>query len=259
VALACIPSVALAAVEPSGQRPLPAPGTDHVRTDCPRGQVITGGGFAIKPNGIAAGSARSRPPGRTAWESQAFGILAPSSSWRNFAVCEPGGRRAVSIATKTELIERFGADPVARCRRGRHAIGGGWAVQPPRDPATDSGSTLGIVQNARASRRTWKLFGVGDLPSDGKLTAYALCERDRRGAVSSASQRLPLHQGNNELAASCPRGKRVVSGGFSWFGALALVYESRPGGRRAWRAGVRVVGPPDSDSFLKVIAYCKAS
>jgi hypothetical protein len=98
---------------------------------------------------------------------------------------------------------------------------------------------------------------VGDEPSDGKLTAYALCERNRRGDVGSEAQRHSLHEGINELAASCPRGKRVVSGGFEWFGALALPVESRPGGNRAWRASVEVFGAPDSDGFLKVIAYCK--
>jgi hypothetical protein len=249
--------VALATVESSGPRPLPAPGTDHVRTDCPDGQIVTGGGFSIVPNGIRATSGRSRPPSRTAWESQAYGLLAPSSTWRNLAVCDRGGRRAVSIATKTKPIERFGALAAAKCADGRHVIGGGYAVQPPRDPGTGSGSTLVILQSSRASKRTWRLFGVGDEPSDGKLTAYALCERNRRGKVGSTSERIPLQEGANELSASCPRGKRVVSGGFEWFGALALPVESRPGGNRTWRAAVEVFGAPDSDSFLKVIAYCK--
>lgn len=257
VALAAIPCAALAGIEASGPRPLAAPGTDHVRTDCPGGQIVTGGGFSIDPNGINASSGRSRPQGKAAWESQVYGILAPSSTWRNFAVCEQGGRRAVSIVTETEPIERFGAEVAARCERGRHVIGGGFAIQPPRNPATDSGSTLHILQSSRASERTWKLFGVSELSSDGELTAYALCERDRRGGVSSVSERLSLEEGSNELAASCPRGKRVVSGGFSWFGASANPYESRPGGRRAWRAGVEVFGAPDADGFLKVIAYCK--
>ncbi len=259
IALVAIPWVAFATVKSSGPRPLAAPGTDHVRTDCPNGQIVTGGGFSIDTNGIWATSGRSRPPGKRAWESQVYGVLAPSSGWRNFAVCDRGGRRAVSISSKTEPIERFGAEPAAECPRGRHVIGGGFAIQPPRDPATDSGSTLVIDRSSRASRRTWKLFGVGDEPSDGKLTAYALCERDERGDVASVAQRLPLEEGVNDLLALCPDGKRVVSGGFEWFGALALPVESRPVGNRGWSVTVEVSGPPDSDGFVKVIAYCKAS
>jgi hypothetical protein len=259
IALALVPSLALASTVSSGERTLTAPGTDHVRTDCGEHQIVTGGGFSIDPNGITASSGRSRPPGKSAWESQVYGLLAPASHWRNFAVCDHGGRRTVSIATETEPIERFGALASAKCAKARHVIGGGYAVRPPRNPAADSGSTLRILRSARGSRRTWKVFGVGDLPSDGKLTAYAICERNGRGGVGLVSRRAALHEGTNELAASCPAGRHMVSGGFSWFGADALPYESRPDSHRAWRAAVVVAGPPDSDGFLKVIAYCKTA
>jgi hypothetical protein len=255
--LLLVPSVALASVVSSGERTLTAPGTDHVRTDCGQRKVVTGGGFSIDPNGIAASSGRSKPAGKSAWESQVYALLAPSSQWRNFAVCERGGRHAVSTATKTESIERFGALSAAKCRRGRHVVGGGYAIRPPRNPVTDSGSTLQVLRNARGTKRSWKVLGVGERPSDGKLTTYALCERDNRGAISSVSERAPLHLGTNKLSVSCPRDARAVSGGFDWFGAPGAVYESRSGGNRTWRASVEAADQPDSDSFLKVIAYCK--
>src|SRR5262249_33604046 len=109
IALALVPSLALASTVSSGERTLMAPGRDHSRPDCARPQIVTGGGFSIEPNGIVASSGRSRAPGKSAWESQVYGLLAPASHWRNFAVCDHGGRRTVSIASETKPIERFGA------------------------------------------------------------------------------------------------------------------------------------------------------
>ena len=257
-ALACIPAIALASIENSPQRALSAPGTDDTRTHCGDEQVVTGGGFSIEPNGIEGGSARSQPDGKAFWESRVQAYSGPASTWRNFALCEHASSRAISIETETRKIKNFGARATPTCPDSRHVIGGGYSIRPPADPVAGTGSTLDIVANLRLSRRAWLALGVGDEESDGKLTAFALCEPDRRGAVREVAKRVPVDEtGTRHATATCPQGTRVVSGGFNWFGASASIYESKPASTDSWRAALEVFDAPDSDAFLRAIAYCK--
>jgi hypothetical protein len=116
---------------------------------------------------------------------------------------------------------------------------------------------LDILTNRRSSKRAWLVFGVGDAESDGKMTTYAVCEPNGRGRVRSRSHRVaPLEIGPNSTSAKCPEGRKLISGGFAWFGTDGSVYASRPKGGRTWKVSFEAFEPTDADSFLKAYAYC---
>jgi hypothetical protein len=100
----------------------------------------------------------------------------------------------------------------ATCPRGTRLLAGGFQ----RTNFVSRGGNF-ITESRAASGRAWLVSGSAFGNFGGELTAIAYCIRSARQLVSEVSSVSPLPRGEQATATTppCPRGSRLVSGGFS--------------------------------------------
>lgn len=136
---------------------------------------------------------------------------APVSTANAVATLAPGSQQA----------------PTARCAKGTHVTGGGWAVSPPYSangtdfPAIgdDSGLRIDHLQSQPSGLVSWTAgaaaFNVP--PVTGTFTTTARCEKKSVSKTllgASGNSTLPVGQ-QATVGVNCPKGSHVLSGGFS--------------------------------------------
>jgi hypothetical protein len=142
----------------------------------------------------------------------------------------------------------------ARCPKGAQAIGGGFSL---------SSDKLAVVQSYRSGRRTWQVAAQRNVfASSGgaaTATAYAYCRRTTRAVKDvTGTASLPSGVGGiRSASAACPKGSRLVGGGFhSTFGAFQYGFaaESLSTAPRTW--AITMINTTSGSPTITAHAYC---
>jgi hypothetical protein len=179
------------------------------------------------------------------------------------ALAVAGTKLKTSSATGTAKV---GDSPTAtaKCKKGTKAASGGF------ESLSDTPTGLGgeIHESRRDGRRKWT--GSSFNPGSGStLTVFAYC-RDEKVKSASADVAIaadvdpdPVALPTGTATATCPRGTKVISGGFdnpdfSFIGGSSGTdirpYESFKSGKRTWTVSASDRG--DEGGTLVAYAYC---
>ena len=242
---------------------------------------LSGGGFAVSPSfnnpaGLRSFEHGSHPVDAHTWSSTGTAFATPSASGTltTFARCESNTLgQLTTLSSSTVLIPpSSGGDIVIGCPPGSHILSGGYQADGPIVLNNPQAATFRIL--VLGSRRTgageWTVTAfnrTGAPPSN--LTAFALCERNKKGSsISEASASAPIPNDVRTSAdASCTGKTHAVGGGFlltpstfpSSVTLIASVDESNPVGKKGWHVGLwqHPSFTEPAGSTLQTIAYCK--
>jgi hypothetical protein len=157
--------------------------------------------------------------------------------------------------SKTTTIPAGGKGYVtARCPKGSEVVSGGFQSD------SGGGNILGFL-SSRTSSRAWKVGGW-DVNEDagGSFTAHATCTKRHLGLVTKSAGNVLGSEEQGGAIAACPRGSRVVSGGYtapfhpSLIGSALFVFTSKRVGVRKWKAAAANNG--GAKGTLRAFAYC---
>jgi hypothetical protein len=129
-------------------------------------------------------------------------------------VCGRGVIPATPTPHKTAWVRSGQTKTVtARCPSGQFLVSGGFQRTNFRSDGGDY-----ITESRMASKKAWTVTGSAYGTGQGELTAIAYCARMSKPKLTEVSSS-PAPIGANQLAStttpSCPKGKRLVAGGFS--------------------------------------------
>ncbi len=100
---------------------------------------------------------------------------------------------------------------VARCPKRTSVFSGGFQRA---DFRTPSGSFP--IESRAVGSRSWRVTGRAFGAFGGEITAIAYCSRDKEAKVKTVkrSTSIPLNQFGEATTPRCPRGRRLIAGGF---------------------------------------------
>jgi hypothetical protein len=237
---------------------------------CKAGTEAISGGFRgeFNPAGVVSGNSpqlqayESRMRGDRGWVGSAYNVGA-TGEFTSFVYCRARGPRPESkdqtvAGTPFMGVLRTG-EATARCPAGTKAISGGFDNPDFRWTGDyESSNRLVPYQSRKAGPRSWTVEAANYGGDDGTLVAYAYCQdgsslRTKRTTATFTAPPGEVRQGST--VASCPRGQRVVSGGFKVVGLEPHVVASRKRGARRWKASASVAHP--GQTKLTAYAYCR--
>lgn len=144
----------------------------------------------------------------------------------------------------------------ATCPKGTQATAGGFASTLP----VRNAQWIDLYESVRVGTRGWRVSGVQLFAGSGTLTASASCE-PLKAKVKPRSVNVPLGVVNSTVTglATCPRGTKVLSGGFSVppasSAASTLISRSIVGNGIGWVVdATRLTGADVAN--LTAFAYC---
>lgn len=163
------------------------------------------------------------------------------------------------IASKPVPVSGQYADVTATtaiCPKGTVAVGGGFGTSVP----SPGSQWIAVYESQRVGSREWHVSGVQMFTGSGLLTAFANCERVN-GKVKPRASTIALGAPASTVTgfAACPRGSKVVGGGFSvppaTPGNSTLISRSILGNGVGWVVDAsRLEGT--ATGSLTAIAYC---
>ena len=179
------------------------------------------------------------------------------------------GAGAIAVAAAPtsgtlELAPKSIGTATAVCKPGRVAVSGGFKAT--NFAKNDSGMARIGMRKGRA-RVTTRAYNFGE--ASGELVSYAYCQKRPAAPVRRVARTTVAPERAKSLVAVCPRGTRVISGGFATggftqaSGAQVLTLTSKRVGNRRWKvAGFNL--PADGDEpgvqrrsgKLAAYAYC---
>jgi hypothetical protein len=239
-----------------------------VTPKCGKGTKAVSGGFdsvASLPDDVRVLPYESRRVGGRKWTTSARNIGSNPGVLTGFVYC--ADRKGIkqrsdtvafsASASRTPAARRgtaFETAAVAKCKRGETVLSGGFS-----SPGDDQ--VAFPVESRRLSKREWGVTWSPFVPMS--LTAYAVCQKDaKKPAQATASISSIDNGGNGTATATCPKGTRVISGGFDQpdfappgTGILAPV-DSLKAGKRGWRVTAHNYGPAPADELV-AYAYCE--
>lgn len=199
-----------------------------------------------------------RRAGRRGWLAGVEVVDGSAGELTAYAYCEDkhGSLAKLRTKTKSKVIPDTGfGDPStavrARCPRGETPVSGGFSgplVGPPYASAS-----------RRKGRRSWVAVVAAHDP-DTEGTAQANCYDGPPLEVRPKTRTItpPDEYVEYEVVASCPTGRRVISGGFKSTLALSefgpFVYESRKTSRREWTNRFVLA---ELETEFTTYAYCR--
>jgi hypothetical protein len=152
-----------------------------------------------------------------------------------------------------------------RCKQGQRVVG----VEARSDSGgLSSGPVVVLGEISRPARRRARARGENFGMSEGHLTAVARCRRGPRSTLRSETIAIPPASADVEtqtVAASCPRGKRLVFGGFRAEqrpqddpdNPSVIPTAAKRTGARTWRVeGFNFSDGPDDAGDLSALVYC---
>jgi hypothetical protein len=261
--------------------PFAAGATASGTATCTGKTHLSGGGFAVAPNfnnpaGLRSFEHGSHPVDAHTWSSTGTSFTTPagSGSLTTFARCESNtlGQLTTLSSSTVTIPASSGGDIVVGCPPGSHVVSGGYQADGPIILTNPQAATFRILVLAshRTSTSQWTVTAfnrTGAPPSN--LTAFALCEKDKKGSsISEASASAPINPDVRASAdANCTGKTHMVGGGFlltpSTFPSnptlIASVDESNPVGNKGWHIGLwqHPSFTEPAGSTLQTIAYCK--
>jgi len=164
-----------------------------------------------------------------------------------------GAQGKLGAVKKTVAFEAGVGDAKAKCRNGRNAIAGGFAVSGLGDDFAY------FVRSAPAGRKSWRaaVLELSALDDSARMKTYAYC-RDQ--AVRTRLGENPGHkEGVVRARAKCPGGKVAVSGGVASkyaAGPEPLPFGTRRAGPKAWKVIANNFGDDPSDPPLVAAVKC---
>jgi hypothetical protein len=199
-----------------------------------------------------------RRAGRRGWTAGVEVVDGSAGELTAYAYCEDEDSSLAKLRakTKSKVIPDTGfGDPStavrARCPRGETPVSGGFSGQLVGTPYASA--------SRRKGRRSWVAVFTAHDP-DTKGTAQANCYDGPPLQVRSKTRTIapPSEYMGYAVAAQCPPGSRVVSGGFKSTLALSefgpFVYESRKTSRREWTNRFIL---SEFDAKFTTYAYCR--
>jgi hypothetical protein len=192
---------------------------------CPRGKYPIGGGMTQSPT-VGADGEGIYPHSYERLGAQlgfhiSVVVLDPSPAQTTArevkvqTVCGRGVIPATPTPHKTVWVRTGQTKTVtARCPKGQFLVSGGFQRTNFRSDGGDY-----ITESRMASKKAWTVTGSAYGPTgQGELTAIAYCARMPKPKLTEVTSS-PAPIGANQLAStttpSCPKGKRLVAGGFS--------------------------------------------
>jgi hypothetical protein len=192
---------------------------------CPRGKYPIGGGMtqspAVGPDGEGIYPHSYERLGAQLGYHISVVVLDPSPGQTTArevtmqTVCGRGVIPATPTPHKTVWVKTGQTKTVtARCPNGQFLVSGGFQRTNFRSDGGDY-----ITESRMASKKAWTVTGSAYGPTgQGELTAIAYCARMSKPKLTEVTSS-PAPIGANQLAStttpSCPKGKRLVAGGFS--------------------------------------------
>jgi hypothetical protein len=230
------------------------------RPRCDGGTRAISGGFETNADVTARqvyviGSARS---GRRGWTVSAHNFSPDDAQLTAFAYCRD--ERTTARSKNVEVEGAGDGTAVAKCRRGKEAVAGGFDL-PGADPAA---RPIIAYESRRVSKRKWTVTASNTDGESGELQAHVYC---RKAEGLRASKRTETLTGpglvDADVIARCRPSERVVSGGFAsdtvplpGKGRLVDVTASRKLGKRKWRVSVAAIG---TGLTIAAYAYCEST
>jgi hypothetical protein len=192
---------------------------------CPRGKYPIGGGMtqspAVGPDGEGIYPHSYERLGAQLGYHISVVVLDPSPAQTTArdvtmqTVCGRGVIPATPTPHKTVWVKTGQTKTVtARCPNGQFLVSGGFQRTNFRSDGGDY-----ITESRMASKKAWTVTGSAYGPTgQGELTAIAYCARmskPRLTEVTSSPAPILAGQLASTTTRSCPKGKRLVAGGFS--------------------------------------------
>jgi hypothetical protein len=240
------------------------------------GQAKTvSGGFEneFDPDEVVGGNSpqpsqyTSRRSAKRSWAGGTFNIGSVAGDVTTFAYCRGEklkGKSKSATIEGTPIGQSMSGDyntgtATAKCPRGAKAVSGGFD-NPDFDVPGSYEDQTRIVPYAsrRQGGRKWGIEAANFGGAEGTLVAYVYCREDAALDVKKKSVTLspPLDQVVADAAtAKCPKGHRVVSGGFDVDEIDAPVLASKKRGGRKWQ--VRASAGYPNTVKLTAFAYCE--
>jgi hypothetical protein len=192
---------------------------------CPRGTQPIGGGMSQSP-GVGPDGDGIYPHSYERLGAQlgyhiSVVVLDPSPSQttprevRMQVVCGRGVIPATPTPHKTVWVRTGQTKTVtARCPKGQFLVSGGFQRTNFRSDGGDY-----VTESRAAGPKAWRVSGSAYGPTgQGELTAIAYCARMKKPMLTEVSSG-PVPVGANQVGSTttsaCPKGKRLVAGGFS--------------------------------------------
>jgi hypothetical protein len=236
--------------------------TDRLEVRCPGGRFPLGGGMTTNPApgsdgaGVYPHSYERLGVQRGYHISTIFIDLSPGDATpRQSTIQVVCGRGLVPTTSphKTVFI-RSGETrtAIARCPGRRYLISGGFQRTNFRSPGGNY-----VTESRSIGGKVWQVTGHAFGAGGGELTAIAHCIKSKRPLLSEVAASVPLTGGQAATATtgSCPKGRRLTSGGFSFNGDQDALFAGGSINRNgSWSAtGFPFFGPAES---LTAYGYC---
>ena len=224
--------------------------------ECKQGEHVISGGFSSDEESAAVISRAIK--GRK-WTVSLFAGT-PTPSLTVSAYCS--GSERVSRHSSSEDAPADPADAAegeARCDSGESVVSGGHELA---GLAVQDNSP--VFSSRRAGKRGWSIsVFVANPPATLKTFAY--CQRHVDVKVRSQQGDPIPDNGNGSVSASCHKGEKLLSGGYTTtpesdfsndFGPDFFFYRSSRSGRRQWTASAHNYS--NIAGQITTFAYCKA-
>jgi hypothetical protein len=192
---------------------------------CPRGTEPVGGGMSQSP-GVGSDGEGIYPHSYERLGAQlgfhvSVVVLDPSPSQTTSrevtvqVVCGRGVEPATPTPHRTVWVRTGQTKTVtARCPKGQFLVSGGFQRTNFRSDGGDY-----ITESRAAGPKAWRVSGSAYGPTgQGELTAIAYCAKMKKPKlteVSSGPVPVNANQVGSTTTSACPKGKRLVAGGFS--------------------------------------------
>lgn len=182
-----------------------------------------------------------------------------------------GGKK---LKTKSDTVEIDGSSmgviddgtATARCGGKTRAVSGGFETE--IDPDLMGTSAILHIGSLRESKKQWSSSGVNALATDGDLTSYAYCRKQKKVKSKTSFTEVDGasaggEPGDGTVTAKCKKGQTALSGGSESETVdleapdttAILPYESRKQGKRKWTASGINIGDTEGDFLGQVICH----
>ncbi|MGH2984430.1 MAG: hypothetical protein ACRDK5_09290 [Solirubrobacterales bacterium] len=242
--------------------------TQRTTVNCPGRSGPLGGGMIVSPPVSSDGEgvyphSYERLGVQRGWHISAT-LIDPSPSSitpRQLtiqAVCATGITAATPSPHKTVFVKAGQTKTVsASCPRGQVLFSGGFQRTDFRNFGLPDGGGDWVTESRAIGPRTWRVSGSAFGAFGGELTAVAHCVAHKRPLLKeiSGSTALPAGQAATATTPTCPKGRRLTSGGFSFNGKQEPFFAGGSVNRNGtWSAtGYAYFGPAPS---LTAYGYC---
>jgi hypothetical protein len=242
--------------------------TQRTEVNCPGRTGPLGGGMIVSPPVSSDGEgiyphSYERLGVQRGWHISAT-LIDPSPSSTTprqltiQAICANGITAATPAPHRTVFLRPGQSKTVtASCPKGQVLFSGGFQRTDFRNFGLPDGGGDWITESRAIGPRTWRVSGSAFGEFGGELTAVAHCVGHKRPLLKEISGSTPMPAGQSATATTptCPKGRRLTSGGFSFNGSQQPFFAGGSfGNNGTWSVrGYGYFGPAPS---LTAYGYC---